>query len=133
MPKEHNHSQHENKAAEPIAEVASVDGASAIAAAPVAAAPVEVPEHLKSLKADAPAKAVRGEGGKIILRNGENRIDYIKRRFAAGATRSQITKEVSDLSGDKIPYQIIFAATKKAKAEPVAAPAAVPTPEATAA
>ncbi len=131
MAKDHNHPQHENKAPEPVA-VESTQAPVAEAPA-VAAAPVEVPEHLKSLKADAPAKAVRGEGGKIILRNGENRIDYIKRRFAAGATRSQITKEVSDLSGDKIPYQIIFAATKKPKAETVATPAAVPTPEATAA
>jgi len=55
-------------------------------------------------------------GNKVMLESGEARVDYIKRRFAEGASRGTIAKELG------VPYQIVFAATKKkAEAAPVAA------------
>lgn len=58
-------------------------------------------------------------GRSIVLENGEKRVDYIRRRFAEGATRSEIAKELG------VRYQIVFAATKapKAPAEETAAEA----------
>ncbi len=85
-------------------------------------------------KADAgPVLTPAKNGAKVMLTNGEARVDFIKRRFAEGATRSAITKEVNELSGGAtVPYQIIFAATKKPKVEAAAVPA-VPATEAAAA
>jgi len=58
-------------------------------------------------------------GAAIILEGGERRVDYIKRRFAEGAKRGEIAKELG------VPYQIVFAATKTKKdAAAPAAPAA---------
>lgn len=58
----------------------------------------------------------------------EKRIDYIRRRWAEKASRSQITKEVSEFAGKKVPYQIIFAATKGVPGGPDKAPAAAVAP-----
>jgi hypothetical protein len=55
-------------------------------------------------------------GAAIILEGGERRVDYIKRRFAEGAKRGEIAKELG------VPYQIVFASTKKPK-EAAPAPA----------
>ncbi len=40
------------------------------------------------------------------------RIEYIQELYRNGVSRSEITKKLSDLAGEKIPYQIVFAATK---------------------
>jgi len=54
----------------------------------------------------------------IVLPNGERRADYIRRRWKEGASRSEITAELntkelySGKPGGKIPYQIVFQATK---------------------
>jgi len=55
------------------------------------------------------------EGNVVKLASGERRVDYIKRRFKEGATRGTIAKELG------VPYQIVFAATKKPKADATAA------------
>jgi hypothetical protein len=100
----------------------------AVAATPETAAPA----------AAAPTVGAAGvgatkEGNVVKLASGERRVDYIKRRFAEGATRGAIAKELG------VPYQIVFAATKKkAEAAPAASAAvqaaanAVATPAATA-
>lgn len=70
------------------------------------------------------AAATTGGGGKSIvlkLPDGSEmkRTDYIRRRWAEKASRSEITKEVNELTAatfgpdaKKVPYQVIFAATK---------------------
>ena len=50
-----------------------------------------------------PAKA----GTAVLLSGGERRVDYIRRRFAEGAKRGEIAKELG------VAYQIVFAATKE--------------------
>lgn len=90
------------------------------AKAPVKPAPVAVKPAAKPAAA-APAAAngeaaASGQGRKIILPNGEARVDYIKRRFAEGAKRGAIAKELSEMTGMKVAYQIVFAATKTKKA-----------------
>lgn len=58
-------------------------------------------------------------GRKIMLPSGEARVDYIRRRFYdEGATRSDIRKELCELTGEDVVYQIVFAATKT-KEKPV--------------
>jgi hypothetical protein len=55
------------------------------------------------------------DGAKILLTNGEARIDYIRKRWKEGVSRGQITKEVNAMKtpGSKdVQYQIIFSATK---------------------
>jgi hypothetical protein len=68
------------------------------------------------------------DGAKVLLADGTPRIDYIRKRYAEGATRSVITKEVNEkrVAGtEPVPYQIIFAATKGlAKPAVAEAPAA---------
>lgn len=59
----------------------------------------------KTENAAAPAKS----GAAIVLASGERRVDYIKRRYAEGAKRGEIAKELG------VPYQIVFAATKPKK------------------
>jgi hypothetical protein len=73
------------------------------------------------------------DGAKVLLADGTPRIDYIKKRWADGASRSQITKEINEkrvAGSNVIPYQIVFAATKglpqPPKAEQAAEPAAEP-------
>lgn len=57
------------------------------------------------------------QGRAIILPNGERRIDYIKRRFFEdGVKRGDIARELTEMTGATVPYQIVFAATKKPKA-----------------
>jgi len=73
-----------------------------------------------------PASGQRGVP--VVLPSGERRVDFIKRRYAElnadqaagtfqGSVRGRIAKELSDLTGVKVPYQIVFAATKPKKAE----------------
>ena len=53
------------------------------------------------------------QGAAIVLSNGERRVDYIHRRYYDDdVKRGDIAKELSELQGKKIPYQIVFAATK---------------------
>ena len=89
--------------------VAVKPAAAAPKAAPVAAAPAPV--------AAAPvADGAGGQGRAIILPNGERRVDYIKRRYAEGIKRGAIAKELTEMNGGvKVPYQIVFAATKTKK------------------
>jgi len=59
------------------------------------------------------AAAPSGQGRAVILPSGERRIDFIKRRYyEENATRSEIAKELTELQGKTVPYQIVFAATK---------------------
>ncbi len=63
-------------------------------------------------------EAKQGRGRKVFLASGEARVDFIRRRyFEDGAKRGDIARELSELTGQTVPYQIVFAATKK---EPVA-------------
>lgn len=51
---------------------------------------------------------------KVTLSDGTtvNRIDYIRARWTAGASRSAIAAELTKLTGQKVGYQIVFSATK---------------------
>ena len=73
----------------------------------------------------APA-ATQQRGVPVVLTGGERRVDYIKRRFKeleveqkegkfTGSIRGKIAKELTELTGVKVPYQIVFAATKNKK------------------
>lgn len=67
----------------------------------------------------AEGEAKQGRGRKVFLPDGEARVDYIRRRyFADGAKRGDIARELSGLTGQTVPYQIVFAATKQKPAEP---------------
>lgn len=50
----------------------------------------------------------------VLVVNGEevSRVDYIRNRWIAGATRGTIAKELTELQGKHVSYQIVFAATK---------------------
>lgn len=63
------------------------------------------------------AKNATKSGNKVILGNGEERVAYIRRRIAEGASRGTVAKELG------VPYQIVFAATKAKKEPAVQAPA----------
>jgi hypothetical protein len=63
------------------------------------------------------AAASGGDKRAIVLKNGETRADYIRRRWLEKADRSTITKELNSpelnpTPDKKIPYQIVFQATK---------------------
>jgi hypothetical protein len=60
-------------------------------------------------------EGAKKEGGAVVLSNGERRSDYIRRRFAEGAKRGEIAKELG------VVYQIVFAATKGKKEAAAAA------------
>lgn len=53
------------------------------------------------------------------------RVDFIRERWGQGASRGQITKELNEpgVSDKKVPYQIVFAATKGQPGGPPKAPA----------
>jgi hypothetical protein len=79
--------------------------------------------------ASAPAASnVPDERYKMIMVNGvpTKRIDYIRKRWAEKVARGQIAKELSELSGKKVPYQIVFSATKGLAGGPDKAPVAAP-------
>lgn len=58
------------------------------------------------------------KGRKVILPNGEARVDYIKRRYYEdGVKRGDIARELSEMVGEKVPYQVVFAATKPQKTQ----------------
>lgn len=71
-------------------------------------------------QAAAAAPAANKQGAAIVLEGGEKRVDYIKRRWAEGASRSAIAKELN------VPYQIVFASTKVPKPADPNAPAKAP-------
>jgi hypothetical protein len=73
--------------------------------------------------APADAKATTKSGAAVVLADGTRRIDYIRAQYAAGRKRGEIAKELG------VAYQIVFAATKKAK-EAAPAAAAAPAPAA---
>lgn len=67
-------------------------------------------------------KKESGRGRKVFLPatkqhpDGEARVDFIRRRYYDdGLKRSEIAKELTELTGNKVPYQIVFAATKPEK------------------
>jgi hypothetical protein len=74
----------------------------------------------QAAEAEAPAAEAAASGGdkrSIVLLSGEKRADYIRRRWKEGADRSTITKELNTAElnptpDKKIPYQIVFQATK---------------------
>lgn len=70
-------------------------------------------EDVKRIQAEAAGQAK--SGAKILLANGEPRLDYIRKRWKEGISRGQILKEVNALktaNSEDATYQIIFAATK---------------------
>jgi hypothetical protein len=87
-------------------------------------------------QAAAATTAAAGQRGvPVVLASGERRVDFIKRRFKEleveqkegkfqGSIRGKIAKELSEATGVKVPYQIVFAATKTKKDPQAAAPAA---------
>lgn len=73
-----------------------------------AAAVVEEP------KADERYKLVtRPDTGAQVKRK-----DYILELWAAGKSRGEIAKHLTEITGKKVPYQIVFAATKDVKGGP---------------
>jgi hypothetical protein len=67
------------------------------------------------------AKLVGAETGSKMKRQ-----DYIRKRWSQGVDRGPISRELTKLEGRKVPYQIVFQATKgKTKGAAVAAPAVV--------
>lgn len=71
----------------------------------------------------AEGEATEGKKGtnRILLDvDGEQvaRTDYIRKRWAEGAARGVIRKEVSKLQGKEIAFQIIYAATKGVEGGP---------------
>jgi hypothetical protein len=73
-------------------------------------------EVLKRAK-DAGVKLPSGGGvgqPRVMLPNGEPRINFIKRRFSEKVSRGQILKELHGMGAphDKCTYQIVFSATK---------------------
>jgi hypothetical protein len=63
------------------------------------------------------AAAPAADNRSIVLKNGQKRADYIRSRWEAGVSRSDITKELNSeelnpTPDKKIPYQIVFQATK---------------------
>lgn len=62
--------------------------------------------------------AAKRQGTAVVLKNGERRIDYIHRRYYdEGIERGPIAKELTEMQGEKVAYQIVFAATKKSREE----------------
>lgn len=82
----------------------------------------EVAEAEVGAEAATPGK--RGGKQVMITVNGESvsRVEYIRSRWTAGATRSEIAKELTELQGKTVPYQIVFAGTKGISGGPVKAP-----------
>ena len=84
-------------------------------AAAAAAAPVETAPEV------APTASGQGRAVILTLKDGAEvrRVDYIKKRYyEEGASRSEIAKELTELQGKTVPYQIVFAATKVKRDEP---------------
>lgn len=87
---------------------------------PAAVAPKAVAKAApKAAKAaEATEAAAPKQGRAITLPNGEKRADYIRNRFAEGVARGDIMREINKMleeagrGEEKIPYQIVFAATK---------------------
>jgi hypothetical protein len=80
------------------------------AATPAAGAAAPVAEKAATTKS----------GAAVVLASGQRRVDYIREQFKAGKKRGEIAKELG------VAYQIVFAATKPAKAAPADAAAATP-------
>jgi hypothetical protein len=91
--------------------------ATATAAKPVAAKSATASAAVVATNGDATPK----QGRSIVLPNGQKRADYIRGRFAEGVKRGDIMREVNTMleeagrGEEKIPYQIVFAATKPKK------------------
>lgn len=111
-----------NKAKKETKETTMSEDNTNVDTAAVVAAPEAVPA-----KKDDRFKILTLKDGSTVKRT-----DYIRKRWAEKASRSEITKEVSELAGTKIIYQIIFAATKGIPGGPdkVAAPAPAEQPAA---
>ena len=99
-------------------------------AAKPAAAPAKAPAKAAPKAETAAETAAEPKQGRaIVLPNGEKRADYIRRRYAEGTPRGDIMREINKMLEDagrgeeKIPYQIVFAATKEKKAKTAAASA----------
>ncbi len=54
------------------------------------------------------------------------RLDYIRELWVNGMARGDIAKHLTEITKKKVPYQIVFAATKGLAGGPVKVPAAAP-------
>lgn len=87
----------------------------------VAEAAAATPEEPKS---DERYKLVTLKDGSVVKRK-----DYILDRWVNGKkSRGEIAKELTELTGKKVAYQIVFAGTKGVKGGPVAVPEGEATP-----
>jgi hypothetical protein len=85
------------------------------------------PKWRPQMASETPVEAeVKSDGRFKLVTNpvtGEQvkRIDYIRELWKAGThTRSAIAKHLTEISGETVPYQIVFAATKGIPGGPVA-------------
>lgn len=71
----------------------------------------------------------------LTLKDGSKmkRKDFILKRWGEKASRGEIAKELTELEGREVPYQIVFQATKGVAGGPDPKPAAAPAAEAPAA
>lgn len=103
----------------------------AVAAPAAAAASTAGARPRISFKLDAEAVASLEASGATGFTEGQEvtRQDYIRGRWQGGkdkTIRGAIAKELTRLEGKKVPYQIVFQATKE---KPAAAPEAAPAAE----
>ena len=71
-------------------------------------------------KKEAAATEEKGQGRAVILPNVQKRVDYIRDRYYNdGVKRGDIRREINEMlaeagrEDEQIPYQIVFASTKK--------------------
>lgn len=99
--------------------------AAPVAEAEVAAAPAVVEEP----KADERYKLIKHpESGELVKRK-----DFILELWAKKVSRGDIAKKLTEITGKKVPYQIVFAATKQIAGGPDKVVEAAPAPAAEAA
>jgi hypothetical protein len=82
--------------------------------APKVEAPVAVPQSLAEMTQAGATVGGDSRSIAVTLADGTvmKRIDYIRRRWEAGVGRGTIAKELTQLTGQKVAYQAVFAATK---------------------
>ena len=68
--------------------------------------------------AAAPAEAAAADSRFIMIKDPKTgkevkRVDWIREQNTAGMTRGDIARKLTEIQGKKVPYQIVFAATKE--------------------
>ena len=99
-----------------------VDGVEAVAGGSVEAAePVKSQdERFKKITLDADSiDFAYGEFSDYVVSDVVNRIDFIRAAWGLTKSRGDITRELTRLTGKKVAYQIVFAATKNQPGGPV--------------